>query len=503
VRILAFLAVATLVLASSHGVRAQTASIPSASPAPSPEEQPTTPSPSAVPSAPLGVIPFSVPLTVTGNPASTDFLQNAIVATLDRAISPTLQPGAIVRYGTIAPVLQPLQSGFLTAYTVAVTISGAAGAAPLEGTSEVDVQNVALPNANPTLLALDDDPEHLTANGVSYSGTVAAQAPLRLYYYHENAAAERRLAVVLSATQPSRVQIIHAAGGPNVDVMSVGHAVSRSFVLAEPANEGLVLDVTPDAPVLVRDAQVGIGEGIAGALDVIVLMGGPVTATVLAVDPASDPRVSLAAARLAQDGHQRHGTFSLGAFDERSVAYDVGGPDASLRYGDRVHGPTNINPEDAGRDSGDYGVLERFAFDLNNPTSTAATVYLYAQPDGGVVRNSYIVDGTLVDMGCARLAQRYLVASKQLDPHASATMHVLTMPDGGSNYPVELGVTTVAPLASTPPLSAADGCFPKPGGAPNSAPAGTPSPGAVPQSAAPQGTPSPNVPPPPPTPVPT
>jgi hypothetical protein len=502
VRILASLAVATLVLAAPHGVRAQTAPIPSASPAPSPspEQQPATRPPSAAPSAaPLGIIPFSVPLTVTGNPASVDFLQNAIVATLDRAIRPTLQPGAVVRYGTVAPTLQPLQSGFFTAYTVPVTITGSADAAPLEGTSEVDVQNVALPNANPALLALDDDPEHLTANGVSYSGTIAAEAPLRLYYYHENAAAPHRLAVVLSATQPSRVQIIHAAGGPNVDVMSVGHAVSRAFVLAEPANEGVVLDVTPDAPLLVRDAQVGIGEGIAGALDVSVLMGGPVTATVIALDPAADPRASLGSPRLAQDGHQRHGTFSLGTFDERTVAYDVGGPDASLRYGDRAHGPQNVNPEDPGRDSGDYGVLERFAFDLNNPTNAAATVYLYAQPDGGVVRNSYVVDGTLVDMGCARLAQRYLIASKQLDPHASATMHVLTTPDGGSNYPIELGVTTVAPLATTPPLSAPDGCFPKPGGAPQNAPP----PSAPTPSALPQGTPPPNAPPPPPTPVPT
>jgi hypothetical protein len=40
------------------------------------------------------------------------------------------------------------------------------------------------------------------------------------------------------------------------------------------------------------------------------------------------------------------------------------------------------------------------------------------------------------------------------------------MTDGGSNYPLEIGVSSTPPLASTPAITAADGCFPKSGGPP-------------------------------------
>ena len=118
--------------------------------------------------------------------------------------------------------------------------------------------------------------------------------------------------------------------------------------------------------------------------------------------------------------------------------------------------------------------IERIDFDIDNPTGAPATVYLYEEPIGGVVRNSYVVDGTLVEVGCARLSRRYQVTAFTAAPGAT-TLHVLTMPDGGSNYPVEIGVTTAPVLPSTPPMSAPDGCFPKPGG-PSPQPSAAPPP---------------------------
>jgi hypothetical protein len=36
------------------------------------------------------------------------------------------------------------------------------------------------------------------------------------------------------------------------------------------------------------------------------------------------------------------------------------------------------------------------------------------------------------------------------------------MTDGGSFYPVEIGITGTPPTPATPAISAPDGCFPKP-----------------------------------------
>ena len=459
--------------------------VPRPSPVPSPAPSgPPVGSPSAAPSGPpLGTVPSVATLLVTGNPADGDFLATEILAALDRAIRPTLQAGAVVRYGAIAPLPQALAAGFETTYTVPVTIAGAAGVPPLEATASVTVANQGLAGFDPVVLALDDDPEYIHGEGVLFRVTTDAARPLRVYYYHENVAAARRLFVVLGAQSDTRVQIVHAPGGPSIDVMSVGHSVSRAFVVAQPANEGIVVDVVAGIPFVLRDAAIQPGDGIAGAVDIRVLVGGPVTATVLALAPGADPTAFVSAPKLPDDGHNRHGTFALGAAGERTVAFTIGGPDASVEYGERSHGPQNVDPADPGRDAGDYGVLQRIAFDVDNPGAAPATIYLYEQPVGGVVRNSFLVNGALVDVGCARLSQHYQIAAAQVAARSTTTLHVVSMADGGSNYPLEVGVTTTPPLPTTPPLGAPDGCFPKPGATPAPAPAGTgppPSPSAAP-----------------------
>jgi hypothetical protein len=41
------------------------------------------------------------------------------------------------------------------------------------------------------------------------------------------------------------------------------------------------------------------------------------------------------------------------------------------------------------------------------------------------------------------------------------------MTDGGSFYPVEIGVTETTPQPSAPPITAPDGCFPSPTSTPS------------------------------------
>ena len=76
----------------------------------------------------------------------------------------------------------------------------------------------------------------------------------------------------------------------------------------------------------------------------------------------------------------------------------------------------------------------------------------------------------LVTLGCARVPQPYLIAQLTLDPSSQRTVNVLTMADGGSNFPLEIGATATPPQATTPPQSAPDGCFPKPQATPSGAP---------------------------------
>jgi len=427
---------------------------PSATPAPF--------APRGAQAAAAGAIPPSVSLEVTGRPADPAFLERRIRAAIRNAIAPTLAPGAVVAYGPIVPPMPPLEPGFLRTVTVPVTIR-APGFATVSGTTEVDITNVDIASFAPPILYFDDDPESIAGDGVLLDGTIDPARPVRLYYYHEDVGVSRRVVVLLSAvSKPSRVQIIESESGPDVDVMSVGHAASRDFLLVEPRNEGVIADVTPGAPYIVRDVLVSPTQVVAGVVDFRVLSDAPVEVFVLAIGPGDDPASRLAGPRLPGDGHNRHGTFDISGYGEIVVAYTVGGPDASYRYGGDDVTPPNLDPRDIGRDHGDYGVLHRVTFDLANPSSEDATVYLYEKPLGGPVRSSFLVDGELKELGCARLPREYEIASYTLPPRSNRTTSIVTMPDGGSSYPLEIGITATPPIAQTPPIDAPDGCFPKP-----------------------------------------
>lgn len=407
-----------------------------------------------------GSAPAAVTLKVTGSPIDPTWLSTQIASAVAR--NATVAPGATL--AAPSPSIAPPSPGATASVAVPVQISGNDKYLDVAATTNVTVQNVPVVPFVPPTLMYDDDPEHVSVDGVIYRGTVAANAPSRLYYYHDNTSDPRRLVVVLASagTAPSSVQVIDSTAGPNIDVMSVGHAVSRDFLLMKPNNEGVVYDVNPATPLVLHDVAMGNRQLVAGAVSLNVLSGGPVTVTILSVSPGVDPLTLLAGPLMPRDGHHRSGVFELTNFGTTSLAYAVGGNDASLVYGDRDPTPQNVDPSSTGRDYGDYGVIHTFLFSISNPTSSPATVYLYERPIGGVVRSSFIVDGKLIELGCARLnTVRYQIAAFALQPNGRYQLNVQTMTDGGSNYPIEVGLTATPPQPATPPISAPDGCFPK------------------------------------------
>jgi len=187
-----------------------------------------------------------------------------------------------------------------------------------------------------------------------------------------------------------------------------------------------------------------------------------VQVTVLAVSPGVNPQTLMNGPVLPGDGHHRAGVFSIAGFGNAQLNYTVGGDDADLVLGDTDPTPPNVNPSSDGHDYGDYGVVHTIDVTLANPGSTPAAAYLFLQPLAGPARGSFLIDGNLVDVGCVRVPSRYQVTAFELSPGQTSHTVVQTMTDGGSFYPVRVGVTATPPVPSAPPVQAPDGCFPKP-----------------------------------------
>ena len=408
-----------------------------------------------------GTVVPSATLKVTGSPVDPQWLAREVASFVARLT--TAMPGAQTTIAAVTPPPAPLTPGAQTQFDVPVQIAGAGAYYDVAGTTSVSVQNVPVAPFAAALLFYDDDPEHVSADGVLYRGTIAAARPARLYYYHDAGAAAHRIAVLLSVRpqDPSSVQVIDSTAGPNVDVMSVGHAATKNFLVYKAHNQGTVIDLDGEAPVIVDDVTLHDREGVAGAVGLNVLSGGPVTVTVVSVAPGADPRAVADGNVLPGDGHHRTGAFSLANYGSVSLAYQVGGADAKVVYGDREPTPQNLDPQSPGHDYGDYGVLWNIALTLANPTAQPQTVYLYERPIGGAVRSSFLIGDSLVEMGCARVSTPYQIAAYSLAASQTYRLNVETMTDGGSNYPLEVGVTQTPPEPSVPPIDAADGCFPK------------------------------------------
>ena len=188
----------------------------------------------------------------------------------------------------------------------------------------------------------------------------------------------------------------------------------------------------------------------------------------------TDPLGFLGAAATSKDGHNRHGAFDLTDFGSDDLSFTAGGADVSVTYANRDRTPKNLDPSDTGHDYGDYGAIHRITFTFANPTGDPHVVYLYERPLGGPVRSTFIVDGVLKELGCVEKLQRYLIAAFTLPPGSNGSSTVLTMTDGGSFYPIEVGATLVPPIPNAPPQRAPDGCFPAPTPTPSPSPLAVP-----------------------------
>lgn len=434
--------------------------IPEEMASPSPSASPMSEPAVTPPLPPAGVIPSNISLDVTGTPvADGNFLDAQIRKALDRRIRPTLRPGTGLSYGPIVPwPILPLPAGSRAAVNVMVTISGDAASAPVSGVTTVTLANLSVQEGPPSVLFLSDDPEYLPTEGLVFRGSVGVNHAARLYYYHSDIGVPRDLDAVLTASVPTRVHIVDSEAGPDLDVMNVGHTVSRDFLWFQQHVEGTLVDLTPGQPFIVRHALVLQGEVVAGSADVHVVSGGPVGVSVVASPAGSRPDSYLAGPRVPFDGHARHGTFDLDGYGNLAATFTVGGPDTAVKYGGRDPSPRNLDANDAGRDYGDYGVVHHITFTLANPTDAPQLAYLYEKPLGGPVRSTFLIDGQLKELGCARMPQPYWLATYQLPPHSTGASTTVTMTDGGSFYPLEFGVTVNQPQPYTPPIGAPDGC---------------------------------------------
>lgn len=386
--------------------------------------------------APLAghVAPF-VTAQITGSPASALFAGE--VAERAAVNAAAAVPGGTVTVGHASVHTKALDEDTIADVTVPVTVT-AANAISVSGITTVHLENVAEPPVKPTSLIVSDFPERLTSAGLLFTSTLQPQTPTRMMFYHYNPAHQPNRHIVLRAQNhgetAATVQLIDGHGGPSGNEMMVGHLAAERFLVRSQQNEGQLTAIPAHSVITLVDAPLPAGTIVNDMMQLREISGTPVQLTLTAEDegvpalPGDGTGPLLTAAE-----HHARGIYPIPQFFYETT-YVVGGDPLSIPVG-QLPLP-NLRQGEAL--VGDYGVELTIDATLSNPTSTAEPVAIYANPRGGRATGTFLIDRTLVQSHALRSFTNYKLRQYIVPPHGLVNVEVVTIPEGGSSYPVNL-----------------------------------------------------------------
>lgn len=383
---------------------------------------------------------------VTGRPASTEFLREAAIdAAVARVVART--GATIVATPESVAVARPLTVDNVTTIDVPIIVSGDSFFT-VAGTTHVRVENFAQPRTRPRSLLVSDYPETLKENGILFSADVTAKQAERFLYYHFNPGGQPERRIVLKvanpSSQPALVQYIAGIAGPGTNEMEVGHLSTQRFLVREAQNEGTVVTIPGNTTIAIMDQPLPARTTASGLMQLHEIEGSPLHLTLVAqsaTDPIDGP--ILTSALLVGDRPHARGIYSIPEFFF-DYSYDAEGPNLEVPIG-QIPLPNLVLGQTL---AGDYGVLQSVTIRMvNNDRHNARDLALYASPRGGRATGTFVIDRVLVQAHAMPAYGHYKLRQYTIPPGSFVRTEIVTMPEGGSSYPLRL---IVAPDDGSP-----------------------------------------------------
>lgn len=386
---------------------------------------------------PAGNIADTITIRVTGNPATAYFIkEQAMQAAVNAA---QLRPGTnVVATQESFDVGETLAADNVVAVNVPLILQGK-GYLTVQGVTRVIVENLALPLILPAYLMVSDFPETLTENGLLFEADLSPSQAARFLYYHDNPAGQpdRRIVLKLEnrSSQPANVQFISGMAGPAVNEMEVGHLSTQAFIVRNDGNEGNVLTIPGMTTTAIVNQLLPARSVVSNLLQLREIDGPPLHLTLLAqnaADPIDGARETstLLSARV----HHARGIYPIPEFFF-DYQYDTSGPNLEIPIG-QIPIPELKQGEAL---AGDYGVLQSITVRIVNPDQrNSANIALYANPRGGRATGTFIIDGVLIQAHALVPFSHAKLREYTVPPGGFIRTTVVTMPEGGSSYPLHL-----------------------------------------------------------------
>lgn len=382
-----------------------------------------------------GAIAPHVTLQITGDPASGEYLREQVARAVRDAAQ--LRPGAqIIVSSDDVPFHGTLRQDNVASFDVPVLIQGV-NLIEVDGSTHVDVQNIAVPRISPNSLMVSDYPERLTENGTLFTADLRSDQPSRFLYFHYNPRGEPDRRIVLRAEnasrEPSIVQFISGRSGPSANEMEVGHQATKRFLVDVVQNQGRLITIPANSTIVIAQQDLPAGSIVCNLLQLRVLSGGNVHLTLLAQNADQSTDAAVAAGLLESERKHARGIYPIAEF-HFATQWKVNDDYLELPIG-QLPLPNDLQGEAL---AGDYGVLQSFVVNVENPMGSPQNIAIYENPRGGRSTATYLIDGVLVQSHQVPAFSRYKVRQYVVPAHGFVRITIVTMPEAGSSLPLRL-----------------------------------------------------------------
>lgn len=409
-------------------------------------------------------LPQSLNATVTGLPAGDDTVKGAIENAVRTQLA--MGPGASVSFKV--PNIGELGMGASQMIDLPVRIEGPK-MFPREGMVHVAIKNMPIARRPESELWYCNDPESLKMPGPLFSAPLLSETPIRLLYHHVNDTQYPlyvRIQAVNDSDKPARLLLMPGDSKPDKNPVLAGLMAADQFLKHWLSNSGEVVTVGPHCSMPISLRRLTPGDTMSGICSVRLLAEGPDSVLVRAdAIPPFDPDKRWAAAINSATPWRYVGAAPVGFYDEQptvasnhiypnpfrqeEVNYQVGGRYGFVRIGQRP-----ISSSDQARAlEGNFGVVYTIKANITNPTNAPADIEVVFEASAGYAAALFMVNGELKKTQPLPPKGETQLALLHLDPGASKTLTLMTIPHSGGSYPATV---TIRPIQDSSRYRASD-----------------------------------------------
>ena len=233
------------------------------------------------------------------------------------------------------------------------------------------------------------------------------------------------------------MQLIAGTAGPGFNEMEVGHNSTQRFLVHLAQNEGTVVTIPASATADLLVQALPAKMIVSGLLQLHELSGADLHLSLVAqnaTDAVDLPVTNLAL--LEGDHPHARGIYPIPEF-YFDYLYDAEGPNLEVPIG-QIPLPNLVQGQTL---AGDYGVLQSVTIRMvNNDRHNAREIAVYADPRGGRATGTFVIDRVLVQAHAMAPFTHYKLRQYTLPPQSFVRTEIVTMPEGGSSYPLRIVV---------------------------------------------------------------